>query len=417
MEQMESTPTNSKTALSKGKKRVFALLLLVCGLIAGMAVAEAALRIVGYSSPEFYTAHATRGYSLIPNMRGAYHKEGSSFVEINSAGFRDVEQTLEKPAGVKRIAVIGDSYVEALQVERDEAFVTFMRARMEECAPEQKIEVLRFGVSGYGTAQQLLMLKEDVLRYTPDVVILLMTTNNDITDNARVFKKVPIPYFEYRDGVLVLDESFRSERSFVVRNSGLTRFGIWLKNNLRFVQAIGEAQTTIKYKYREWKEHKPPAEPNAPATTTQAPAPTVELGIDYQIYREPADEDWRNAWRVTEGILDQMNAEVRAANAAFVVVTGSNGGQVLPNVQARERFAAMLGTTDLLYPDNRISAFCRAKAIPMIMLAPALGEYTRREQRDIHGVEGMIGYGHWNKLGHQIAGTELGRQMCEMERR
>ncbi|MBK7934139.1 MAG: SGNH/GDSL hydrolase family protein [Acidobacteria bacterium] len=376
-------------------------------------MAEAVLRIAGYSSPEFYTAHETRGYSLIPNMHGQYRKEGRSFVEINSAGFRDVEHTIAKAPGVTRIAIIGDSYVEALQVERDESFVQFMQAEIEKCGFGQQFEVLRFGVSGYGTAQQLLMLREDVLKYSPDAVILLMTTNNDISDNARVFKKVPIPYFEYREGMLVLDESFRTERAFLVRNSNLSRLGIWLKNSLRVVQAIGEAQTSIKYKYRQWKDSTTSSAGNTSVGPAPSP-PVAEVGVDYQVYREPTDANWQNAWRVTEGILDLMNNEVRSANAKFVVVTGSNGGQVLPNVQERDRLASMLGINDLLYPDRRIAEFCRSKEIPVIALATALGDYTRRVQADIHGIEGNIGYGHWNKLGHQVAGTELGRRMCEL---
>ncbi len=57
---MESTFTESRSGLSKRKKRVFALVLLAGGLLAGLIAAETVLRIAGYSSPEFYTAHETR---------------------------------------------------------------------------------------------------------------------------------------------------------------------------------------------------------------------------------------------------------------------------------------------------------------------------------------------------------------------
>ncbi|HEV7700344.1 MAG TPA: hypothetical protein VGO43_08965, partial [Pyrinomonadaceae bacterium] len=105
--------------LSRSRRFAFKLLTLVIGIMLGLVVIEIGLRIVGYSSPEFYEADEALGYRLIPNMSGWYTREGRSFVEINSDGFRDVEHTVAKPDGTYRIAVVGDSYVEALQVERD----------------------------------------------------------------------------------------------------------------------------------------------------------------------------------------------------------------------------------------------------------------------------------------------------------
>jgi hypothetical protein len=46
------------------------------------------------------------------------------------------------------------------------------------------VEVLNFGVAGFGTAQEWLTLKSDVLAFQPDRVILAMFTGNDISDNS-----------------------------------------------------------------------------------------------------------------------------------------------------------------------------------------------------------------------------------------
>src|SRR3979490_2421452 len=86
------------------------LVLILFGLFFGAVVAEIALRVAGYSYPEFYQADNLRGYALPPNMQGWYRKEGEAFVKINSDGLRDVEHSKTKPPGTIRIAVIGDSY-------------------------------------------------------------------------------------------------------------------------------------------------------------------------------------------------------------------------------------------------------------------------------------------------------------------
>jgi hypothetical protein len=349
-------------------------------------------------------------------MRGRYRKEGASIVEINAGGFRDTEHSVQKEPGTVRIALIGDSYVEALQVEHDEGFWRPMTETVGDCGAfgSARIEVLKFGVSGYSTAQELLLLRDEVWKYSPDVVMLVMTTNNDITDNTRFFKKTAIPYFVYHeDGRLTLDDSFRNEKTFLVRNSGLSRLGIWLKNNLRFVQAIGEIQVALKYRYRAWRDRvPPPATGDAPADAATS-APVADVGIDNEVYRIPGDKNWENAWQITEGLIETMKTEVEQKGARFVVVTASNGVQVLPNRDQSAQFANRLGVDDLLYPDRRIAEFCRSRAIPVITLAPTLAEYAASENVYLHGFEGNLGYGHWNQAGHAVAGREIAKQLCE----
>src|SRR6185295_3673698 len=102
-----------------------------------------------------------------------------------------------------------------------------------------KIEVINFGVSGYGTTEELLTLREKVWKYSPDLVVLAVTTNNDITDNSRALKKTDdVPYFVYKDGELTLDDSFRASRSFRFGNSALGRFGHWWRTHSRLIEAV-----------------------------------------------------------------------------------------------------------------------------------------------------------------------------------
>ena len=389
---------------------MFGAVALVLGVVIGLLIAEAALRIIGYSSPQFYETDEVLGYKLIPGLSGWYTREGRSYVTLNSEGFHDVEHAVEKPADTVRIAVVGDSYVEAFQVGRDAAFTNFIASEARECGAfdGKNIEVLSFGVSGYGTAQERLLLQEKVLQYSPDIVMLAMTTNNDITDNLRELKETPIPYYVLQDGKLVADESFRGAQGFLARSSTISRLGTWFENNLRFVQAIRE----ITRKTKDW--YRRPA--SASGSDTQAATPAAEIGIDSQVYREPSDETWKKAWQVTAAIVAAMRSDVESSGAKFMVVTASNGAQVLPRVEERVAFAKQLGVDDLYYPDRRIAQFGRANGIPVMNLAPYLAEYSAREKVNLHGFDGNIGYGHWNALGHRVAGKEIGKWLCEAAR-
>src|SRR5205823_3333865 len=115
------------------RQRLFKFAALAGGLFIGLPIAEIVLRVAGYSQPEFYRSSPTLGYELIPGMSGWYTKEGRSWVDVNADGFRDTSHPVEKAENLFRIAVIGDSYVEALQVDAQERFNRYLSDRLKGC--------------------------------------------------------------------------------------------------------------------------------------------------------------------------------------------------------------------------------------------------------------------------------------------
>jgi lysophospholipase L1-like esterase len=101
-------------------------------------------------------------------LRAGFHGSTSTGIplDINSMGMRDKEYPLEREENTFRIVVLGDS-------------VTFGQAvRQEDTYPEQlegmldNVEVINAGVSGYGTNEELLFLKETAIQYKPDMIIV-----------------------------------------------------------------------------------------------------------------------------------------------------------------------------------------------------------------------------------------------------
>jgi hypothetical protein len=405
--------TSSKKS---GRLRALAgkLLLILFGIFIGALIAEVALRIAGYSYPEFYQPDASRGYALRPGMKGWYRKEGKSFVTINGDGLRDREHAKVKPPATFRIALLGDSYPEALPVSLEESFWAIMEKKLFECGAfgGKRVEVINFGVSGYGTAQELLTLRERVWDYSPDLVMLTITTNNDISDNSRVLKKTDqIPYFVYQDNKLALDDSFKQTSKFQWRQSVLNSIGRWIFDHSRLIQAIDQGHHGFKI----WLASK-----RAKAVTSEVkidrPAPAAsedELGVDNVVYREPRDAVWEDAWRVTEGLIAMMSDDVRNHGAKFLVITLSNGIQVYPGAEVRQNFMQRVGVGDLFYPDRRIGMLCQSEGIPVITLAPQMQAYADQNKMFLHGFAGNLGYGHWNQLGHRVAGELIAQDLCE----
>jgi lysophospholipase L1-like esterase len=404
------------------------LAVVAASVVVALLIFEVFLHVIGFTYPIFYQPDGVRGYSLRPGMEGWYRKEGASFVSINSDGLRDREHAKQKPPGTFLIAVVGDSYAEAFQVEQDKAFWSVMERRLQDCPAfaGRKVEVINFGVSGYGTAQELLTLREKVWAYSPDLVLLAVTTNNDVSDNSRALKLTnEIPYFTLDGDRLVPDNSFRDAPSFRLRDSALNRLGRWLRDHLRFVQAIHLAQVALKSRLDAWRDRRAAAQKKneqaaanqpegASAQNTQSEGtPTDEPGTANMVYREPSDDTWREAWRVTEKLMATMNDEVKQHGARFYVVTVSNGIQVFPDAAARQRFAQGLGVPDLFYPERRFHALGDREGFPVYNLAPDLQLYADEHKVFLHGFGHDLGNGHWNEEGHRVAGEMLAQKLCE----
>ncbi len=411
--------------LAKGRiRRLLAKLpIILLGIVLGTGISESLLRLSGYSFPEFYQLDQLRGYALRPGMEGWYRKEGEAFVKINSEGLRDLEHTKAKPSDTFRIAVLGDSYCEALQVPLEQAFWRVLQNQLQNCEAAQspsgkpkRVEVINFGVSGYGTGQQLLTLREHVWQYSPDLVLLTVTTNNDIVDNSRALKKSgEIPYFVHRDGELLLDDSFKHSQTFRFRQSRLNKIGRWLKDHFRVVQAAIEGHRGFKILLASGKQRMSRSKSVAATPDRHEPTGklTQDLGFDHQIYLEPTSDDWTKAWEVTEELIKEIHREVKAHGKRFVLATLSNPAQVVLNSEQRRVFLQQIGAQDLFYPDKRLKRLAEQSQISFIMLAPDLQEYAERHHTYLHGFGSQLGNGHWNPEGHRVAGQLIAQKLCD----
>src|SRR5215472_11421352 len=98
------------------------LALIMFGFVFALGLADVGVRLANLWFPYFYCYDADRGWGLNPGARGWYQREGVAHVRINHDGFRGPDYPKTKPAGVFRVAVLGDSYVEAIQVAEDKTF-------------------------------------------------------------------------------------------------------------------------------------------------------------------------------------------------------------------------------------------------------------------------------------------------------
>lgn len=161
------------------------LALLGVALLAAFAIGEAAVRLllhlgaIGGGGEALFpqVSHAVKFRpSRNPVLRWELDPHDPS---TNSHGFRDRERRYEKPPGVARVAVLGDSVTLGRGIPLEQTHPAVLE---ELLGPG--VEVLNFGVGGYNTGQEVEIYARRGRRYDPDLLIVAYVLNDTIPAGA-----------------------------------------------------------------------------------------------------------------------------------------------------------------------------------------------------------------------------------------
>ncbi|NNE44498.1 MAG: SGNH/GDSL hydrolase family protein, partial [Gemmatimonadetes bacterium] len=156
--------------------------LVLLALAASLAGAEVVVRAAGLVPPAkrlsvdgrdasyVRSSNPALAYELRPNLTGEH-----GTLVTNSLGCRDVERSRTKPPGVRRVLLLGDSVVEGDGIpDRDDT----ISRQWERRFPDDGVEVLNFGVSGFCTRSAVEFLSVRGVDLNPDDAVLLFVEND-----------------------------------------------------------------------------------------------------------------------------------------------------------------------------------------------------------------------------------------------
>jgi len=326
---------------------------------AALVVLEALLRLGNYATPDLHQLDARLGWSARAHKQGWYAgDEGRTRVVINPAGFRDRERALDKPDPVYRIAVLGDEYSEAMPVALRDTWWWQLEPKLQHCdfRPGKLVEVLNFGVAGYGTAQELILLQSGVMRYAPDLV-LLQFAPDDVIDNsfALAENKARPFYFLDAHGVPRVDESFAESPSFQRRMQTRYRLAAEIADHTRALQLARELARLSFI---------------APAHAE----PDIASGPLYD-----------DAWRLSEALIGKAADYTRRNGAEFALLA------IPPARQAAQPMEPL---------DARLVALGEKLHVPVISLAGSLASAHYAHT------------GGWTTEGNHAAAAAIAKQLC-----
>jgi hypothetical protein len=184
---------------------------------------EAGMRYWGSSeaAPAFqglFTDDPAIGYRLTPGARTRFETvEFAAQIDINSNGVRDTDDIGPKPAGERRIVILGDSLVLSVQVDFDRTFGELLERRLNADAPEGvRYRVINAGVQGYGPVEELLFFRTVVRSFEPDIVLTTLFVGNDAEEAVSSERKLAA---NARPAAEVLREDLMTSLRRLVRRS------------------------------------------------------------------------------------------------------------------------------------------------------------------------------------------------------
>lgn len=373
--------------MSHGARLLAGLALVGFGLVLALGAVEIYVRAFHLVPDRFWQPNPVLGRRLIAGKSGWWTQEDREFVvpvRINAAGRRDLDRAIAKPAGTFRILLLGDSFVEAMQVPIDATFARQLESILN-ARGGPPVEVLSMGVSGYGTASELLYYLREGRAYRPDLVMLAFYAGNDVRNNSPLLEVDLIPAY---------DASGAIDRVSSRKGDGKEPRG-WLRSEAYayFRKLILTRHPAVAERLADWGLLDRAALRKAPLLDG--------VPVDYWVYAAVSPPEWQEAWRYTERLLGDLRDAVAADGAQLVVLVVTARERVYPDDWQRvlATYPAMTGVEwDLTGPERRTLAWCADAGVSCMALSEAFLERSGRPPR-LHFEHD----GHWTPAGHALA--------------
>ena len=333
--------------------------LIALGVLLACIALEIVLRVsdsipeVGNPEFNFYRADPYLGWSGQPNVRLRYRRpEFDTLVQHDADGWRQPEP--QRPlAAARRMLVLGDSFTWGWGVGQGQVFTDHLQAAFP------SIAVVNRGISGYGTAQEYLVLERELATNHYDTVVLMFFIN-DLADNIDG-KNGRRPYFDVADGHLLP----RNQPAVPLRSP-----------IEEFFKIHSRAYLFLELEFGLVKRH------------------FAGEANDERLYRTAAAVDFHDlpGYAATAALLGAINHEARAHGARFFLVY----------IPQRSEFQGDAPFPFVRVVHAMVDDIARHEDFPVIDLAAPFRQRTESGAALVYAVDA-----HWTPTGHRLAADIL----------
>ena len=376
-------------------KRIFInLLFILIIFIIFLTIIEAVLR-----KTHLFGAHRTcfrpdnKIYTrFIPNSVYWFKEENDHAIisKINNYGWRDKRWDVIKPENVFRIAILGDSYVEALQVELDSTFIYLTQKKLNKVY--NTIELMNFSKSGFTQTQELIVLEEDVLKFNPDMLIVFFTCRNDIRDVRKEtcpnFMRRPF-FIDANEDSLILDTSFTKTREFKIFSM--------INPILRHSALL----TMVLKRYHTWKRAKETLNFYNKNNDT---ANNVKIEGYKSLCTKNPDPQFLKSYGLNKILMKKMIDLCKNQNTIFLLVCISNSEYIPEN---EDKIKKIDSSYDPYFFERDLKMFSDSLDVHFLDLQTSFRKSYKSYQKELHWV-------HWNYEGHKVVSEALTNKLLSI---
>ncbi|MFM7735956.1 MAG: hypothetical protein ACKPBU_08255 [Alphaproteobacteria bacterium] len=404
-----------------GKKILGALAATGLSMLVVLAGLEAVLHAIGY--PRTKTGHqrffveydADRGWRNVPGATGLFSTDEYDVeLQYNSRGIRGPEREQAKPDGVRRVVVLGDSFIEGYSVQREQRVSEVLEGLLSKADPAHRWEVIALGTAGYSTDQELLWLRSEGLAYRPDVVVDMFYMNDVWFNGQSKYWRGEKPAFVLEGGTLRLvnvpvpDTRPAGEKKKPKKEAG--GLGHWIRSNSKLVAA---AQLALENSpgLRGAASRIGLVSPRKDDDENGAPHVSDELSV----FQKSPPPETENGWTMTRALFGEMKRESNAAGASFIAFHIPLKGTVYPESWAPT--LSKLGIpADRLDPERVRSRFLDICASERLDCIEPTAEFRAAAEAGRARGERLYWLvdNHWNAGGHALAAELLAKRILSL---
>jgi len=390
--------------------------LALAGTVAGLLAAELATRVTGSGGGSanrsmFFDHDPDVGWRCRPHLDLRFTQPGTCDVRVrcNSRGLRDREHAFEKPAGVRRVVCVGDSYAWGQGVEDAETFASVL----ERALPAA--ETINLGVAGYTAVQELLLFEAEGVRYAPDWTVVLFCDNDLDSDFDDKELHRPRADLDANGG-----DALRIVNRPVAPTASQTPTE-WIHRHSRLVLEFDWCVALMRERRDELRAAARAAGGAAARTRERTPAATsrpagerltaAEIRFSLVDRFLPPDERMDQAWRTLGQIYARLRDDAAEHGSRLLVAYVPD-----PPLALAATFGGLLDQAGIAHeradwdrPGRRLAELCRGLGVACVDLAPAFRSAPDPARLFLNRDP------HWSAAGADLAARTVAARLRELD--
>ncbi len=364
----------------------------------------------------------------VPHGRVYQNVEGFGSGRGNNYGYYYPD--FEFREGAQRILLLGDSYIQALEIDKEEHLGVALEglvtggetapATEEESTSGRDVEIMALGMPGFGPGLYLsdTRLIDTVQQFQPDEIVLFFHLANDF-QRATVPTQDDIVYQLTPDGELVLHPDgggyihnlkhyILGGYSFAIDPLATLRANVLAPS---FLKSFG-AETPVAAEPLDIPAYEAHVKDTIETKTYYTVIKSVDLvkapGASNFLFETPAGPEAEEAMAIARALLADTHEYLESEGVSLRIVTIPAFPEAFYAENQGADWSSEIGPYDLFGPERMLAQFAQERGIPLL----PLGEYLQGSGMTVEQVQALYlndGVGHFSPEGHAFVAEAVHR--------